>query len=1169
MPPGRAWPAQERDMSAFTIRGTLWLTFLAVFTPAAMAQIVSGSIVGTVVDPQGAAVPGAQIRLVSTSTGNVRELQTGASGDFSFNAVLPGEYSLEVEHAGFRKLDKRGIVLTAGEPLSLGEIRMALGAMADSITVVAEGAMIQSASGERSGIVTSSQVESLTVINRDFAVLAALMPGVLYEPTNEVQGFGSEGQLYVAGGRYANNNVTVDGQPTDNYMAGARNIFISMDAISTVRVMVSNFQAEFGRRPGASIQAVSKSGTRDLHGSAFFYKRHDFLNANNYFNNRDRVPKPINRYVSGGFTLGGPLYIPGLFNRKKEKLFFFFSHEQFTEYRPQAIRQITMPTAMERRGDFSDSRDLNGALMTVLDPAANRTAFPGNQVPASRINRATQTYLNLLPLPNFFDLSISARRYNYQVQESLKVPKHTETARLDYNLTPKTNIYGRFNYWWEDLQGWAVPAGNSNWGWFPNHYNDVTRSGVLSVTRILSPSTVLEASFGTSLFTEDGPPLSQQVWDQHVRHLTGATIPQLYPKNNPGDLLPQATFAGVTGAVSTSYESGGRFPLHGRETVFTYNSNITRTHGAHVSKAGIMAERWRANKGEWGNFAGTIKFDRDTVNPLDANHPFANALLGNFASYTEATDRPPFYARSTDIEWFVQDNWKARRNLVLDFGLRMCWGTAWHTHRRAESGFVPERWDPKQRVSLISPATVSGTRIGVNPLTGQSVPVVAIGALVPGSGNIINGIVQTAVETDYPPGMHAASGINFGPRFGFAWDPAATGKTVLRGGFGVFNDIHTTSSVGYLFFRNPPMVFNPNIYYGNVDTLASLAAYNFPSDVAGFQRENPWLYVMNYSFGVQRQLKFKTIIDVAYVGSVSRHLMWSSDLNSVPFGTNFLASSKEAGAPTRTLSVSFLRPYVGYNSLKFYSNGATANYNSLQVSGNRRFARGLEFGGSWTWSKTMDFNDSDTIQVSALVNPWVWNYGKAGFDRTHIVKINWIWDIPRASRLWKNRVVKGVLDGWQLSGIASFVSGAPLGMSTSVSNTSDITGSPTDTAARPNLVANPVISRGERSFGHNFNTAAFAPPVIGTPGNAAKDLVRGPGINNFDASLFKNIRLPYERLRLQLRCEAYNALNHTQFSALDTSVRFDAAGRQINTALSQYTAARQPRRAQLSLRLNF
>jgi len=1149
-------------MKTATLLASLLLAFRAT------AQMVTGSIAGTVLDPNGGAVPHANVKVIAAATGIAREVQSGASGDFAVNAIVPGEYKLQVEHAGFRRFERRRIVLAGSETVTVDEIRLVLGQATESVTVSEEGASLQMAGGERSGIVTSSQVENLTVINRDFSVLASLMPGVYYEPGAEVQGFGGEAQFYVGGGRNTSNNITVDGQPADNYNPSNRNIFISMDAVSTVRILVSNFQAEFGRRPGASIQAVTKSGSREFHGSAFFYKRHDFLNANSFFNNRDRIPKPVTRYVSGGFTLGGPLYVPGVFNKHKDKLFFFFTHESFLEYRPQAIRQITMPTAAERTGDFSDSRDLNGALMTVTDPQANHAVFAGNRIPASRIYAPTQQYLNLLPLPNFLDIATSLRRYNYQVQESLQIPKHSDTARVDYSITPKTTIYGRFNYWWEDIKGWAVPAGNSNWGWFPNQYNDVTRSGVLSIMHILSPSTVLEASASVSLFTEEGPPLSQASQDQHVRHLTGATIPQLYPQNNPLDLLPQATFAGVTGAVSTSYEGGGRFPIDGREVTFNYNATVTRTHGTHVSKAGIQAERWRANKGTWGNFAGTLKFDRDTNNPLDANHPFANALLGNFDSYTESTNRPAFYDRNQNVEWYVQDNWKLRRNLTLDFGLRMAWGSAWHTARRAESGFVPDHWDPAQAVSLITPALVGGTRVGINPVTGQTVAQVAIGAIAPGKGNLLNGIVQTAVDTSYPQGMHAASGINWGPRFGFAWDPLGKGTSVVRGGFGVFNDIHTNANVGNQFFRNPPLVFNPTIYYGAVDKLASLSGYNFPSDVAGILRDNPWPYIMNYSFGIQHRLKYGVVADVAYVGSTSRHLMWVTDLNAVPFGTDFLPWAKDPSAPTRPLSVTFLRPYTGYNSLKFYSDGATANYNSLQVTANRRFARGMEFGGSWTWSKTMDFNDGDTTLISTLVNPRVWNYGKAGFDHTHILKINWVWDMPRATRLWNNRVVGAVADGWQVSGIASFVSGAPLGMSVALSSTTDITGSPTD-GARPNVIANPILAKSDRSFGYNFNTNAFGPPVIGTPGNAPKDVVRGPGINNFDASLFKNIRLPYERLKLQLRCEAYNALNHTQFSTIDTGVRFDAKGNQINTGLSQYTAARQPRRVQLALRLNF
>ena len=466
---------------------------------------------------------------------------------------------------------------------------------------------------------------------------------------------------------------------------------------------------------------------------------------------------------------------------------------------------------------------------------------------------------------------------------------------------------------------------------------------------------------------------------------------------------------------------------------------------------------------------------------------------------------------------------------------------------------------------------VSGRRVGINPLTGAVSPAVTIGAIAPGSGNITNGVVETAKDQSSPDGLRNASGLYVAPRFGFAYDLTGSGKTAVRGGFGLFNDTREAYQGGPIgLFRNPPIAFTPTVYYGNVATLLGTSGYTFPSDMTGTLRDRPLVQVINYSIGIQRSVGFNTVVDVAYVASLGRHLMWTQDQNSVPAGTNFLPSSLDPTVAGRPLSAAFLRPYTGYNNVRIFSNGATSNYNSLQVSGNRRYARGLQFGASWTWSKAMGYADTDQSSlVSTLIDPRVFNYGRSGFDRTHIAKFNWMWDVPKASRRWNNVVVRKAFDDWQISGITSFVSGAPSGIGVSLTATTDITGSPTDTAARVVLIGNPTIAKSERTFSRNFNTEAFAPPAIGTFGNGAKDLVRGPGINNWDISLFKKIALPVEKLKLQFRGELYNAFNHTQFSAFDTAARFDAQSKQTNARFGEFTSARQPRRMQLALRLSF
>jgi hypothetical protein len=347
--------------------------------------------------------------------------------------------------------------------------------------------------------------------------------------------------------------------------------------------------------------------------------------------------------------------------------------------------------------------------------------------------------------------------------------------------------------------------------------------------------------------------------------------------------------------------------------------------------------------------------------------------------------------------------------------------------------------------------------------------------------------------------------------------------------------------------------------------LLSTSGLIFPGDVIGLDRAGHVPTVMNYSFGVQQRVWFGTVLDASYVGSLGRHLMWQRNLNAVPFGSTFNPANADPTNPRVALSTGFLRPTLGYGNIMMREWASSSNYHSLQFSANRRFAKGLQYGLSWTWSKALDYNDSDTEQVSTQVPVRVWNYGLASFDRTHIVKVNYLWDLPRLP--WRKGALNVAFNGWQLSGITSFVSGSPSGVAYSTAGLTNITGSPTD-GARIVVTGSPVLPKSARTFSRNFRTEVFKMPAVGTIGNAAKAIIRGPGINNWNASIFKNFPVR-EGIRLQFRWELYNAWNHTQFSELDTSPRFDAQGNQLNARFGEFTAARNARQMQFALRLFF
>ncbi|MBV8903979.1 MAG: carboxypeptidase regulatory-like domain-containing protein, partial [Acidobacteriia bacterium] len=889
------------------------VAFCALFAFASIlaAQEVTGSITGTVSDSSGAPVAGAAVALLSEQTGARRTQESNPDGSFVFTAVTPGKYTVTAEHHGFKRFQKENIELAPGDNLAVGSLPLEIGTVSESVTVQAEGAMVQTASGERASVITSQEINNLTVMNRDFTTFAELQPGVVINVGAEVQTFSGNNTFNVLGGRTTGNNILIDGIPSTNSNQGNMNTTLSLDATQSVEVKVANFDAKFGRNQGVTIMAVSKGGTQEFHGAAYYYDRNEAFNANNFFNNRSGLPQQEYRISTFGGTFGGPLHIPRV-AATKGKLFFFVASEEIREKRPEAEQTLTVPTALERQGNFSQSL-INNKAVTIKDPLTGKT-FSGNIIPANRILPSTQAYLNLLPLPNFSNTAISNGQYNYIFEESLNVPKRIETGRLDYNFSSNTTMYARFNYWYEDQQGNAVSAGNTKWGWMPQHYTAVTPSGVIAFNHIFNPTTVLQASIGYERFNESGPPLKTSEYTALSRTTTGVNIPQFNPSINPYNLVPSATFGGVSGTsadiANPSYAS--RFPLYGAENTFNWNGTINKVLGDHTMKAGIYAERWRAMKGlNASNFAGNMNFTSDSNNPQDTGDAYSNALLGIMDSYTESTSRPPQYEFTGSIEWFAQDNWKVTRNLTLDFGVRFGWAVPWHSNHLQEAGFVPSLWNPANAVSLIRPVLVAGKRMGQDPITGAILPAVDIGAIAPEAGNPINGIVYRLTDPSFPEGLHTGTGIKTAPRLSFAWDPFGTGKTVIRGGGGIFYEMHDIDNYGYGIEYTPPIQYNPVINYPTFQTFINQAGYISPSTISGFDPVYHTPVTYNFSLGVQRDIGFGTVLDVAYVGALARHLTLSENLNAAPLGTDWRPQNLDT-TTGKPLASQFTRPYIGY-----------------------------------------------------------------------------------------------------------------------------------------------------------------------------------------------------------------------------------------------------------------
>ncbi len=1127
------------------------------------AQSITGSILGTVTDPSDLAVVGAQVRLIQVSTGAERSTRTDVRGSFVFSSLQPDEYRLLIAAEGFKQVERRNIVLSASETLPLGKIPLEVGAVSEKVTVAAELAVVQTASAERAGVVTSDQVENLAILGRNVMSVLSLLPGVvdLDEPDSPSR----DSNLYVQGGRRNTNSLTLDGMNMNalgnNYTA---TVSVSQDAIAEVKVLLSNYQAEYGRMSGANVQLVTKSGTQEFHGRASYFKRHEQFNANTFFNNRLNVPKPRYRFNTWNYSLGGPAFVPGKFNRNRDKLFFFWSQEFWPRRTARPTAQVTVPTELERAGDFSQSLDLNNRLITVRDPDAGRAPFPSNRVPASRIDASGQALLKVFPLPNFFDRSISGGRYNYVFQSENRLPQRQDTLKLDYHLNSNNIISGNFSRSFETNEGaLGLPGtGAPNW---PQMVRSAQRNGTVLVVRyqrIFSPTLINELNGGYTTRPERDTVTPEQL-RRNQRDAIGFRVGQFNPASNPLKLIPNATFGGVTGAATLQVER--RFPNMQEHKTFSLSNNLTKTFPGHTFKVGLYVDRfWRLQTPET-HFNGTFAFGTDANNPLNTGYAYTNALLGIFNSYTESSVRRDANMRVSNVEWFAQDNWKIGRKLTLDYGMRFYWVVPIYERDGYLSGFVPDRFDPAREVRLITPARVGNARVGVHPVTGQVYPATLIGALAPGTGDWANGMVAARDDPKFPRALTKDRGVHYAPRIGFAYDPFGKGKTALRGGFGIFYNRTNLGSVTNPFLAQAPLFTNPIIYYGTFATMLSSAGALFPQNVSGLDPLGKAPTVYNFSFTVQQNVGARTIVDVGYVGSLGRHLMWVRDLNPIPLGATFNPANADPTDPRVALPTPFLRPMKGYENVDFREFAASSNYHSLQVSANRRFSRGLQYGVSWTWSKSMDYNSSDTTKVSSLVPVRVWNYGLSDHDRTHVLKINWLWDVP-APRTG-GALTRRALRNWRISGIASFVSGAPTAVTSSTGTGVTFTGTPSQTA-RIWVTGNPVLPKSERTFSRNFRTEVFQQPPLGTLGNAARTIIRGPGINKWDLSIIKAMPVR-EKTRLEFRCELYNAFNHTQFSALDTAARFDAAGNQINPRFGEFTAARNPRLMQFALRLSF
>jgi Carboxypeptidase regulatory-like domain len=1147
------------------------LVLLCSLAAVLAAQNISGALLGTVTDPSGSPVPTAAVELTSQTTGEHMSAASNPEGLFRFPIVPPDRYQLTIRANGFKAHAVADIELASSETRDMGRIAMELGSLQETVTVEATATPVQTASSEKSALVTGQELNSIALKGRDFFGLMYTLPGVVdTSTTRDATSPNAISGITINGGRNASKNFTVDGiSDMDTGSNTTVHYEPNMDAIAEVKVLTSNYQAEFGRNSGGTISAITKGGTQDFHGSGWFQHRNEDMNANLWANNLNGLPRAPYRLGIEGYTIGGPIYVPHHFNTDKHRLFFFVS-EEWTGQKINSSPSVgNMPTALERNGNFSQSYDTSGALIVVNDPTTGKP-FPGNVIPSSRISPVGQAVLNFFPTPNYptADPSLIYQE-NYAATPLATHTRRNDVVRVDYNVTSKLTAYFRWindhdetlenNHDVTNFVGPEVSHPNPGHGY----------AGHLLWT--ISPTLVNETTVGRSYNTWDWYAVNGSQWNRSQM----GNIPKWFPINNSlGDqenYIPDLSFGGTP--INTPSLTPDDMPYYNANNIYTATDNVSKVVGSHSLKAGVYFERnQKIEDQEVAAWLGNYSFSTDANNPFDSGNSYANALLGNYDTYTETNDRLIQRVWFTDLEFYFQDNWRVSKRLTLDIGLRFYHVTPQADQHDAFAAFDPALYSAAQAPVLYQPAKVNGTRVAMNPLTGQTYPAAYIGLFVPGTGNPADGAVIGG-QNGVPHGLYAPPALTPGPRFGFAWDVFGNGRTAVRGGIGMFEDtIDGNPSMN--MSGNPPISYTPTSYYGNVGTLTQSGQLLGPSSILYLFGNQIQPRTVSYSLGVQQAVGLGAVLDVSYVGSFSRHLLFEQNINPIPIGAHFAAANQDPTQSGKPLPDTFLVPYVGWSNLMYEEFAGTANYNSLQVTLNRRFSHGLMFGGSYTYSKALGEANSETGAVSAYFSPRQRNYQPLSFNRAQVLAVNYSYDFPRLN-LPGGKVTSAVVNGWTFSGITSATTGAPLTPSFSLSPTVDITGSSTGSSgdsARMNLTCNPA-SGTKTGTSAIFNASCFQMPAVGSFGDAGLGYLTGPGYMNWDMALAKKIPVGLgEKRQLQFRGEAYNTFNHTEYNALNSAIRFNSKTGVISnltSGLGNYTGTRPARIMALSLRFQF
>jgi hypothetical protein len=1141
---------------------------LAILCTAFVANAQdTGYISGTVTDKSGAAVVGAQVVISSTNGSATHETTTNEDGVYVVAGLPGGTYNIVVTAKGFQKYTEQSVVLDVARRMHVPDIQLTVGAVTQEVVVTGESvAQVETQSSALGSTINATQVSELVLNGRNFTQLVNLSPGVVSQTGSDEGKVGVYGNVAYAinGGRTEYNNWELDGGDNmDNGSNSTLNVYPNPEAIAEVKVLTSNYGAQYGRNGSGTVEVETKSGGSSFHGSAFEYNKNDFFKARSWAEGATpdvaKAPYKKNDY---GYTIGGPVYIPNHYNSDKKKTFFFFSEEWRKESASTTILQ-NVPSDAERGGDFSD-------LCPGVDCPSGAQVVGNKVVPT-----ATGTaLLALIPKANTTNGGFPA------VSETVASPTtwREELVRIDHNITDNYRLTFRYIH-----DSWQTVVPNPLWGNSTASFQNVTTNfvgpGSSFVARLnanITPTLLNEfvASYTADhIFLSTGGPVGLP---------SGFAMGSIF-NNGFGGKLPaivlsaNAAYGGGTWGMDSGY-----FPWHNANPTYTYRDNVTKIVGTHTFQFGAYAAFAQKNEANSPNVQGILTFNSGNTG-ITTGNAFADLLIGNVSSYQQWSQELQYYDRYKIVEPYFQDDWRITKRLTLNLGLRVSLFGTYRERYQHAFNLDPSAFNPANEPTFNADGSLGQNAANTgNPLNG----VVQCGGkggtfpLVPGSL-----FPTTSIGSSSNAGCLSGHLFNPAPRIGFAFDPMGDGKMAIRGGYGIFYE-HTNGNEGNTesLEGSAPLVLNATqsnvIGYQNIGAGGGQIPV-FPLSVVSIPNKVLWPYVQQWNLNVQKELPDHFIVSVAYVGSKGTRLTFENNGNQllpVPAADNpYVAADMPItppnpasdptyagdcsthtvgpGGPAVTgqalvnLSVACganpnpLRTnFPGNATITELRDGANSIYHSLQVTAQRTVGD-LNLSVAYTYSHSID--DSSDRSDGFLVNAYdiAANRASSNFDLRHNFVINYFYNVP----LFKSAtgLSHTLLGGWQFSGTTVAQSGTPFSV-TNGSTYGDNAGVANSIAinnasgSRPDLAGNPQSGFTANQDPTNrgplaYNPNAFAVPIGLTFGDVGRNTLTLPGRVNFNFGTFKRFAIN-EKTGFEFRWENYNLFNHTQYNGISSSL---------------------------------